>query len=172
MAFVCSRYKEEVQTREEAFCTVDIEYPSYDYCSSLTPLLGPGLGEFILLLDTKPHPFDPPQSCQCLGDLVQNSLFRCVHILGIFRTEQCVRTAPSVIIQHFSLCLTGRASSRWRLRCVVDAFSNPHADAVGWLAQKIPKKRDIGAGDRRRDIASGVSKAYWEYLGLRRCREK
>ena len=54
----------------------------------------------------------------------------------------------------------------------MDAFSNPYADAMSWLAQQIPKKRDIGARDRCRDISGGISKAYREHLGLRRCREK
>ena len=54
----------------------------------------------------------------------------------------------------------------------MDAFSNPHADAMGRFAQKVPNKRDVCTRNRRRDVSCGVSKAYWEDLGFRRCREK
>lgn len=54
----------------------------------------------------------------------------------------------------------------------MNAFSNPHADAMGWFAQKIPNKRNVCARNGRRDVSCGVSKTYWEDLGFKRCREK
>lgn len=138
---VCSRDGKIFFSRPEAFCRVDVENSSFDCCSSSTPLLSPSLDEFIFILDPKAYSFHPPQSRQSLSHLVQDPLFRCVHTLGIFRTKQCVRTAGtarSVLIQHIPLYLANGASSRWRLRCVVDAFRNSHADTMRWLAQEVP----------------------------------
>ena len=54
----------------------------------------------------------------------------------------------------------------------MDAFSNPHTDAMGWFAQKVPNERDVSVRNRRRDVSCGVSKADWEDFGFTRCREK
>ena len=47
-------------SRGEIFCTVHVGHSSCEWHSSLAPLLGPGLDEIILILDTETYSFHSP----------------------------------------------------------------------------------------------------------------
>lgn len=45
-------------------------------------------------------------------------------------------------------------------------------DTVSWLAEEIPEKADVGAGDWRCDVCCSVAEACWKDLHTRRNGEK